>query len=419
LKTACFIEAMNHLSAFVEYRNYLLALAQRILGSALDAEDLLQETFLRWQQTSLANIRSPKAFLSTVLKRLCLNHLESAHVRREEYVDSIALETSAGEVPPQQTANEGIAPALLILLERLSPKEQLVLLLRDVFDCDYDEIARVLRNSTVAYVESKGQPVVELDDVRLDVGPLYNTKAQQGDYPAPVVLRAHLPHGGEVEVHGAVDAFAKPHAAGAVDVILRRLDLKPFAPVADRYHTKLHDGLLTLEGHVEYAPWHKQYALRDVALENLIANYVYEPAAPKPEKRAAKKGGQKAVETAQDPAAEIRIDHTRFSKCEVGVVHAGVDPPYRVFVTDVSADLRNFSTRLKDKAAEVTAQGRFMASGNFSIQGLVRPDPKDPNFDLSVRIVRSQVKMLNDLLMAHAKIDVAGGDFHPGVLRPR
>ena len=150
MKTACFIEAMNHLSAFVEYRNYLLTLAQRILGSALDAEDLLQETFLRWQQTSLANIRSPKAFLSTVLKRLCLNHLESAHVRREEYVDSIALETSAGEVPPQQTANEGIAPALLILLERLSPKEQLVLLLRDVFDCDYDEIARVLRNSTVA-----------------------------------------------------------------------------------------------------------------------------------------------------------------------------------------------------------------------------------------------------------------------------
>jgi len=141
---------MNHLSAFVEYRNYLLALAQLILGSALDAEDLLQETFLRWQQTSLANIRSPKAFLSTVLKRLCLNHLESAYVRREEYVDSIALETSAGEVPPQQTANEGIAPALLILLERLSPKEQLVLLLRDVFDCDYDEIARVLRNSTVA-----------------------------------------------------------------------------------------------------------------------------------------------------------------------------------------------------------------------------------------------------------------------------
>ncbi|WP_447985883.1 DUF748 domain-containing protein [Nitrospira sp. Nam74] len=268
-----------------------------------------------------------------------------------------------------------------------------------------------VRNGRVAYFESQGQPVLELDDVRLDVGPLDNTKAQQGDYPAPVTLRAHLPHGGELKVDGAVDVLAKPHAAGAVDVHLGHVDLEPLAPVADRYHTKLHGGILTLDGHVEYAPWRKQYALRDLALENLVANYVYEPAAPKPEKEAAKKGGQKAVEAAQEPAAEIRIDRTKLTKCELGVVHAGVDPPYRVFVTDLSADLSNFSTRLKDKAAELTAQGRFMATGDLNIRGLFRPDPKDPDFDLSVRLVRSQVKMLNDLLMAHGKIDVAGGDF--------
>jgi hypothetical protein len=267
-----------------------------------------------------------------------------------------------------------------------------------------------VRNGRVAYFESKGQPVLELDDVRLDVGQLYNTKAEQGDYPVQIALRAHLPHGGELKVDGAVDAFAKPHAAGAVDVLLGHFDLKPLAPVADRYHTKLHGGILTLEGHVEYAPWRKQYELRDVALENLVANYVYEPAAPKPEKGAAKKGAQKTVE-AQEPTADIRIERTKLTKCELGVVHAGVDPPYRVFVTDLSVDLSNFSTRLKEKAAQLTAQGRFMASGDLKIRGLFRPDPKDPDFDLSVRLVRSQVKMLNDLLMAHGKIDVAGGDF--------
>jgi hypothetical protein len=268
-----------------------------------------------------------------------------------------------------------------------------------------------VRNGRVAYFESKGQPVLELDDVRLDVGQLYNTKAEQGDYPVQIALRAHLPHGGELKVDGAVDAFAKPHAAGAVDVLLGHFDLKPLAPVADRYHTKLHGGILTIEGHVEYAPWRKQYELRDVALENLVANYVYEPAAPKPEKGAAKKGAQKTVEAAQEPTADIRIERTKLTKCELGVVHAGVDPPYRVFVTDLSVDLSNFSTRLKEKAAQLTAQGRFMASGDLKIRGLFRPDPKDPDFDLSVRLVRSQVKMLNDLLMAHGKIDVAGGDF--------
>ena len=77
----------THLSVFAQYRDYLFSLAHRILGSRTDAEDLLQETFIRWQQTSLAQIRSPKAFLATVIKRLCLNHLQSAQTRRETNVD--------------------------------------------------------------------------------------------------------------------------------------------------------------------------------------------------------------------------------------------------------------------------------------------------------------------------------------------
>jgi hypothetical protein len=268
-----------------------------------------------------------------------------------------------------------------------------------------------IRNGKVAYFESTGQPVIELNDLQLDAGPLYNVKAEQGDYPTPLTLRARLPRDGELEVHGAVDAFAKPHAAGAVDVVLRSLALQPLAPLANRYHVKLHGGALSLDGHVEYAPWRKQYELRDLALEKAVANYVYEPAAPKPEKRAVKKAAEKTVEEAKKPEAEIRIERTTLMNCEVGVVHAGVDPPYRVFVTDLSAELKNFSTRLKDKAAQLTANGRFMASGKLDVRGLFRPDPKAPDFDLSVRVVRSQVKMLNDLLMAHAKIDVAGGDF--------
>jgi len=112
-------------------------LAQLVLGSRADAEDLLQETFIRWQQTSLAQIRSPKAFLATVIKRLCLNHLQSAQTRREISVDP------PEPALPEKHVFESLS-ALKILLERLSPKERTVLLLRDVFDCDYDEIALVI-----------------------------------------------------------------------------------------------------------------------------------------------------------------------------------------------------------------------------------------------------------------------------------
>jgi len=133
----------THLSLFAEYRGYLSSLAQRILGSRTDAEDLLQETFIRWQQTSLAQIRSPKAFLSTVLKRLCLNHLQSAQIRRELNIDPHGREPALSEQTAYKNGFESLS-ALAILLERLSPKERAVLLLRDVFDCDYDEIALVI-----------------------------------------------------------------------------------------------------------------------------------------------------------------------------------------------------------------------------------------------------------------------------------
>lgn len=138
----------THLSIFLEYRAYLFSVAKRLLGSATDAEDLLQETFLRWQETSLAQIRSPKAFLSTILKRLCLNHLQCAYVRREECAGANLPEPAATSWTSDDRA-EGVMPALLILLQRLSPNEQVVLLLRDIFGCDYDEIASMVRKSAV------------------------------------------------------------------------------------------------------------------------------------------------------------------------------------------------------------------------------------------------------------------------------
>jgi RNA polymerase sigma-70 factor (ECF subfamily) len=145
---------MNHLEVFAEYRSYLFALAYRMLGSVMDAEDLLQETFLRWQQTSLAKVRSPKAFLSTVLRHLCLNYMQSARVRREEGCSEPLMEESCAECFQDPTDAEVLADSLtsafLVLLERLSPKERIVFLLREVFDCDYDEIAAIIKKSSVS-----------------------------------------------------------------------------------------------------------------------------------------------------------------------------------------------------------------------------------------------------------------------------
>ncbi|PYS49052.1 MAG: RNA polymerase sigma-70 factor, partial [Acidobacteria bacterium] len=80
------LDGANRTADFEKYRRLLFSISYRMLGSVADAEDMVQETFIRWQRASTTEVRSPKAFLITVVSRLCINYLQSARARREEYV---------------------------------------------------------------------------------------------------------------------------------------------------------------------------------------------------------------------------------------------------------------------------------------------------------------------------------------------
>jgi RNA polymerase sigma-70 factor (ECF subfamily) len=120
-------------------------------GSVADAEDMLQETFIRWQQAADDDIRSPRAFLVTIISRLCINHLQSARVQREEYVGEWLPEplvTDPGSDPLEIIrVDESLSMAFLVLLQRLTPVERAVFLLREVFEYEYSKIAAVLGQS--------------------------------------------------------------------------------------------------------------------------------------------------------------------------------------------------------------------------------------------------------------------------------
>jgi RNA polymerase sigma-70 factor (ECF subfamily) len=139
------------LATFDQYRGLLFSVAYRMLGSVADAEDMLQETFIRWQQASDEDIRSPRAYLVTIISRLCLNHLQSARVQREEYVGQWLPEpivTGTGTDPLELLrVDESLSMAFLVMLERLTPIERAVFLLREVFDYEYGEIATILNQS--------------------------------------------------------------------------------------------------------------------------------------------------------------------------------------------------------------------------------------------------------------------------------
>jgi len=136
------------LATFDQYRGLLFSIAYRMLGAVSDAEDMLQDTFLRWHTSREEDIKEPRAYLVTILSRLCINHLQSARVQREEYTGVWLPEpvmTDPGDGPFHLIrVDESLSMAFLVLLERLTPVERAVFLLKEVFDYDHGEISAII-----------------------------------------------------------------------------------------------------------------------------------------------------------------------------------------------------------------------------------------------------------------------------------
>ncbi len=137
---------------FETYRPLLFSIAYRMVGSASDAEDLVQETYLRVRTAPRDEIRSPKSYLSAIITHLCIDYLKSARVQREQYIGPWLPEpllTSDERLAPLATIEqrESISFAFMVLLESLTPPERAVFLLHDVFDYSYEEIASIIGKS--------------------------------------------------------------------------------------------------------------------------------------------------------------------------------------------------------------------------------------------------------------------------------
>lgn len=172
---------------FEEHRAHLLGLAYRMLGEMSGAEDIVQEAWLRWRREDAAAIRDPRAWLSAVTIRLCLDALRSARARREKYVgpwlpeplmpDDMRVLAADAPAAHAELASD-LSLALLHVLERLSPEERAALILHDAFDCDYAEIAEMLNKNEAACrkLVSRARERVKADRPRYTVSKEQHTQ---------------------------------------------------------------------------------------------------------------------------------------------------------------------------------------------------------------------------------------------------
>ena len=159
---------------FASVRPLLFSIAYRMVGSVMDAEDLVQEAYLRWEEAPETEVRSPRAYLTTIVTRLAINHLRSARTRRETYVGPWLPEPLVTEHTPDTVElAESLSMAFLVLLERLSPIERAVFLLHEVFDFEYAEIARIVdkTEANCRQLLSRAKKRVGAPDARFEADP--------------------------------------------------------------------------------------------------------------------------------------------------------------------------------------------------------------------------------------------------------
>jgi RNA polymerase sigma factor (sigma-70 family) len=144
------------IAVFESHRPHLMGVAYRILGSVTDAEDVLQEAWLRWSKTDRVVVSNSEAFLTTTVGRLSLDHLRRAKARRETYPGSWLPEPVVSEPDPRRDPAaaaelaDSLSMALLVVLETLSPLERAAFVLREVFDRPYPEVAATLGRNEAA-----------------------------------------------------------------------------------------------------------------------------------------------------------------------------------------------------------------------------------------------------------------------------
>ncbi|MFC6162198.1 RNA polymerase sigma-70 factor [Kribbella jiaozuonensis] len=189
-------------SEFAEHRSVLVGAAYRVVGSVSDAEDVVQEAWLRWAGVDHDEVRDARAYLIRITTRLALNRLREQKARREQYVGPWLPEPLATDDDPEAAVElaDSVSMAMLVVLETLSPLERATFVLREVFDLPYDEIADTLGRSETAVRQlahrarehvSARQPRHHVDKARHDeVTMRFMQAAGSGDFDQVVALLA-------------------------------------------------------------------------------------------------------------------------------------------------------------------------------------------------------------------------------------
>ncbi len=268
----------------------------------------------------------------------------------------------------------------------------------------------VIRNADITYIDKGPFRPLRITKLNFLSENIRNVESEKGTYPSPVEMEAVVFAMGRLKLKGHADFLAEPHVAFKGDFQVEKVALDYFRPITERYQFSVRKGVLSAEGFIEYAPDAETIIIKRVNLDSIDADYIHQaPSAPT--EGIAKKVAKTTKKYSNEPTLEVKVDELEVRNSRLGFINRAAKPPYRVFFTDVTLEIQNFSNHLRDGVAREKAKAKFMGSGPTEIEFAFRPENKGPDFDLKVRIENTDMRTMNDLFRAHGNFDVAAGVF--------
>ena len=269
-----------------------------------------------------------------------------------------------------------------------------------------------IEDADVTYVDQDSSKPLHFTHLNLLAGNIRNIRSPHDTYPSDLHLDGTIFGSGGIQLQGHANFLAEPHAGIKADLALQHVALEPLLPVTGRYQVQVRGGVLSAEGHLEYtAEGETEAILKTLTIEHARVDYVHTPETTAKETQV----GHAAVKTAKKlqnkPETLIRIEHGDITNSEFGFINEAAKPSYRVFLSNGALHLENISNHLSEGNGLVTLTGAFMGTGNTVISGRFRPETKSPDFNLNIKIERTQMRAMNNLLRAYGNFDVTAGLF--------
>jgi hypothetical protein len=246
--------------------------------------------------------------------------------------------------------------------------------------------------------------------IEVVAGNIRNVRDPEEKYPSTVLISAAVFDSGRLSVDGHADFLAVPHLGLKGKIELDGVPLERLEPVASYANLRVHGGVLSADGDLEYAPEVLDAHLKTMQIDGIELEYFHTAATEAEEAERLEKVKETTVQLAREPRSVVEIDEVAIRRGTLSYAHER-QPGYRLFLSDVRADLHGVSTQPDADMAHFLISGQFMDSGPSWLDLWFRQRNENPEFDMAVEVKNTDLASLNQLLRGYGDFDVVGGSF--------